>query len=370
MKVLTVIGTRPEAIKMAPVIAALRSRPREFDTRLCVTGQHRDMLDQVVDLFRLEVHHDLDLMAHDQSVFGITSRVLGGVGEVIACEAPDTVLIHGDTTTAFAAALAAYYRQVPVGHVEAGLRTYDKHHPFPEEMNRRLADALCDYHYAPTEGARANLLAERISPDNIVVTGNTAIDALLWAAREPCSFEEPALSSLGRARRLILVTAHRRESFGAPFREMCLAMRDLVEQREDIELVYPMHPNPSVRATVREILQGRDRIHLVEPLSYLPFVQLQRRAFLILTDSGGIQEEAPSLGKPVLVMREATERPEAVEAGAVRLVGTRREVIVREVRRLLEDETAYAAMAGAGNPFGDGHAAERIADHLAGIGKL
>ena len=364
MKVLVVIGTRPEVIKMAPVIAALEACPETFETRLCVSGQHREMLDQAVALFGLTVHHDLDIMAHGQSVFDISTRVLKGVGRVLEEERPDVALVHGDTTTAFAAALAGFYQRVPVGHVEAGLRTYDRHRPFPEEMNRRLADALCTAHYAPTERARANLLAERIDPGHIVVTGNTAIDALLWAAGQPCDFEDPLLARVGTVRRLILVTAHRRESFGAPFEAMCGALREVADANPDVELLYPVHPNPKVRRAVEALLTGHPRIHLVDPLSYLQFVHLQKRAYLVLTDSGGIQEEAPSLGTPVLVMRETTERPEAVEAGVLKLVGTARETIVAEVGRLLSDPAAYARMASAANPFGDGHAAARIVAHL------
>ncbi len=367
MKVLVVVGTRPEAIKMAPLVAALEARRDIFDTRLCVSGQHRDMMDSVIHLFGLTVHYDLNVMVHNQSVADITTKVLTGVSGVLEAESPDVVLIHGDTTTSFAAALAAHYHRAPVGHVEAGLRTHDKWHPFPEEMNRRLADALCDYHYAPTERARENLLAENIPPEQIVVTGNTAIDALLWAAKQPCSFDDPFLERAGADRRLILVTAHRRESFGAPFREMCSAMRDVVNHNDNVEVIYPMHPNPNVRKAACEILRGHERIRLVEPLGYLPFVQLQKKAYLILTDSGGIQEEAPSLGTPVLVMRDTTERPEAVDAGVSKLVGTKRADIAREVQQLLDKEADYNQMASAVNPFGDGHASERIAGHLADL---
>jgi len=275
------------------------------------------------------------------------------------------VLVHGDTTTSFTAALAGYYQRVPVGHVEAGLRTYDRYQPFPEESNRRLADALATYHYAPTESARENLAAERIVGDDVIVTGNTVIDALLEVAARPFSFEDPLLESVGRERKLILVTAHRRESFGEPFREMCLAMRDIAAGNPGVEIVYPVHPNPSVRAVTQEVLGGQPRIHLIAPLDYLPFVHLMKKAHLVLTDSGGIQEEAPSLGKPVLVMRAVTERPEAVAAGTVLLVGNRYERIVSETQRLLDDATAYTAMAARANPYGDGHAAERIAAHLA-----
>ena len=352
---------------MAPVVKALEGRPEVFDTRVCLTAQHRGLLDQVIALFGLRVDHDLDLMAPGQALTDITTGVLHGVGEVIADENPGMVLIHGDTTTSFATALAAYYQRVPVAHVEAGLRTGDKFQPYPEEMNRRLSGALCDYHYAPTEGAKANLLAEHVPEDRIVLTGNTAIDALLSVASLPHTFDDPALEALGSTRRLILVTAHRRENFGAPFVEMCGAMGDIVDRNPDVELVYPVHPNPNVREVVDKALRGRGRVHLIEPQDYLSFVQLQKKAHLILTDSGGIQEEAPSLGKPVLVMRETTERPEAVRAGVTRLVGSNREQIAGEVQRLLDDPGSYAAMARAENPFGDGRASERIVAHLASL---
>ncbi|MCC6145069.1 MAG: UDP-N-acetylglucosamine 2-epimerase (non-hydrolyzing), partial [Candidatus Hydrogenedentes bacterium] len=280
---------------------------------------------------------------------------------------PDIMLIHGDTTTSFAAALAGYYLKVPVGHVEAGLRTYDKHQPFPEEMNRRLGDALCDYHYAPTPGAKAHLLQEHLPEENIIVTGNTVIDALLDVAARPYTFTDALLEQAGQERKLLLVTAHRRESFGEPFREMCQAMRDLAANNADLEVIYPVHPNPNVRRVTDETLSGQNRVHLIEPLDYLPFVHLLKKAHIVLTDSGGIQEEAPSLGKPVLVMREVTERPEAIEAGTAKLVGNRYGRIVEEVQRLLDDREAYGAMANAANPYGDGKAAQRIADHLAGV---
>jgi len=368
MRILVVVGTRPEAIKMAPVIKALRSRPDRFqDVQVCLTAQHRELLDQVIRVFDIAVNYDLNLRAPDQSLHEVTSRVLTGVGGVLDAAGPDVVLVHGDTTTSFTAALAAYYRKTRIGHVEAGLRTYDKMRPFPEEMNRRLADALCDYHYAPTRGARDNLLRENIPADSVLVTGNTVIDALLYAAAQPYSFNDPLLEGAGRERRLLLVTAHRRESFGEPFREMCRAIADLAAQNADLEVIYPVHPNPSVRRVTAEILAGRERVHLIEPLDYLPFVHLLKKAAIVLTDSGGIQEEAPSLGKPVLVMREVTERPEAIEAGTAQLVGTRRDAIVKAVQRLLDDAAAYEAMANAVNPYGDGKASERITEHLAGL---
>lgn len=368
MKVLAVMGTRPEAIKMAPVVQALCARTDAFDCQVCLTAQHRELLDQVIRVFDLPVHHDLNVMAPNQTLFDITARVLVGMGAVLAEAKPDVVLVHGDTTTSFAAALAAYYQRIPVGHVEAGLRTYDKYQPYPEEMNRRLADALCDYHYAPTETARQHLLQEHIPASGIVVTGNTVIDALLHAANRPYLFDDPLLAAAGTGRRLLLVTAHRRESFGAPFEAMCEAMRALVERNRDLEIVYPVHPNPNVRRVTAAVLAGNDRVHLIDPLEYLPFVHLLKKAHIVMTDSGGVQEEAPSLGKPVLVMREVTERPEAIAAGTARLVGTTFDGIVGAVQQLLDDEAAYAAMANAVNPYGDGLAAARIADHLAGLG--
>ena len=368
MKVLFVIGTRPEAIKMAPVIRELRARESFFSVSVCLTAQHRELLDQVVAVFSIPVDYDLDLMKDDQSIFEITSNVLEGVGTVLNACNPDVALVHGDTTTSFAAALACYYKDVRVGHVEAGLRTFDKRRPFPEEMNRRLCDALCDYHYAPTPMARENLLKENIREEGIRVTGNTVIDALLDVADRPYRFTEPLLEEAGRARRLVLVTAHRRESFGERFVQMCTAMRDLARNNPDIEIIYPVHPNPNVRNVVNQVLKREDRVHLVEPLDYLPFIHLLKKATIVLTDSGGVQEEGPSLGKPVLVMRETTERPEAVEAGTALLVGNTYDGIVENVQRLLDDKAVYEAMATAVNPYGDGLASKRIADHLASVG--
>ncbi|MFP4501968.1 MAG: non-hydrolyzing UDP-N-acetylglucosamine 2-epimerase [Candidatus Hydrogenedentota bacterium] len=366
MKVLVVLGTRPEAIKMAPVVLELARRPG-FDVRVCLSAQHRDLLDQVIALFSLPVHHDLDVMRPGQSIFDVTASVLRGLRGVLEEEAPEAVLIHGDTTTSFTAALGAYYLQIPVGHVEAGLRTYDKFRPFPEEMNRRLSDALCDYHYAPTPRAAENLRAEHIDPAHIVITGNTVIDALLDVAARPYKFDDPLLDQAGTGKRLVLVTAHRRESFGPPFHRMCEAMRDIAAHNEDVEVIYPVHPNPNVRAVTEEILADTPRVHCIAPLGYEPFVHLLKKAHIVLTDSGGIQEEAPALGKPVLVMREVTERPEAVEAGTVRLVGTDYNAITTGVQRLLGDANAYAAMANAVSPYGDGKASARIADHLEGV---
>jgi UDP-N-acetylglucosamine 2-epimerase len=370
LKILIVLGTRPEAIKMAPIINELRIREKEFQVSVCLTAQHRDLLDQVIDLFSLPVDDDLDLMKQDQTIFDITANVLTKMADVLDARKPDVVLVHGDTTTTFAAALACYYKGIKVGHVEAGLRTYDKLRPFPEEMNRRLGDDLCDYHYAPTKGSRENLLKENIPEAEIRVTGNTVIDALLDVADRPFQFDDPLLRDVGKERRLILVTAHRRESFGDRFVQMCKAMRDLAQENSDVEIVYPVHPNPNVRKAVDEVLKNQDRVHLIKPLDYLSFVHLLKKAAIVLTDSGGIQEEAPSLGIPVLVMREVTERPEAIQAGTAMLVGNTYDGIVKNVQRLLNDEEAYGAMANAVNPYGDGKASKRIVDHLASLGEL
>lgn len=364
MRILSVFGTRPEAIKMAPVVKAL-SRAEGVRAAVCVTAQHRQMLDQVLDVFGIRPDYDLDIMAPGQNLADITNRALAGVGDAIETFRPDRVLVHGDTTTTFAAALAAYYARIPVGHVEAGLRTRDIYAPFPEEMNRRLTDTIADKLFAPTETARANLMAEGHPGAHIFVTGNTVIDALLDAValldREPgrrtaMTNRHPFLAS---ERRIVLVTGHRRENFGDGFERICNALKRL-SRRDDVEIVYPVHLNPNVQAPVNRILGGADRVHLVEPLGYLEFIHLMQKASIVITDSGGIQEEAPSLGKPVLVMRDVTERPEAVAAGTVRLVGTDEDKIVAECARLLDDERAYREMAQAINPYGDGKAAGRI----------
>ncbi len=369
-KVLVVFGTRPEAIKLAPVIRRLADDPR-FTAVTCVTSQHREMLDQVLKVFEILPRYDLAVMQPGQSLAGVTARVVRRVSEVVGRERPDVVLVQGDTTTTFAAALAAFYHRVPVGHVEAGLRTADRHQPFPEEINRRLTGVLADYHYAPTARSRDNLLAEGVDPGRILVTGNSGIDALLLArewTRGRAGAEGllgPGVSAL-RDRRVILVTAHRRESFGAPLEAICDAIRRIADRNPDVEIVYPVHLNPHVRRPVFAWLGEHPRIHLVEPLDYPAFVRAMDRAYLILTDSGGVQEEAPALGKPVLVMRHKTERAEAVEAGGARLVGTSVETIVPAVQQLLDDGETYAAMSRAGNPFGDGRASERIVEHLGG----
>jgi UDP-N-acetylglucosamine 2-epimerase (non-hydrolysing) len=362
---MVIFGTRPEAIKLAPVIAALRGRPDVFETRVAVTAQHREMLDQVLECFGVEPDYDLDIMEHGQSLSDITSRVLCGVEPLLANERPDIVLVQGDTTTVFAAALAAFYQQIPVGHVEAGLRTDDKYNPFPEEINRRLASVLADLHFAPTPAARDRLLAEGVAAGRVFVTGNTVIDALLWVLQMPFQFKGDELGWLqGYGGRLVLVTAHRRENLGEPLRRICKALRALPEAFDDVAVVYALHRNPAVREVAREVLGGAPRVRLVEPPEYVTFVNLMKRATLVITDSGGLQEEAPSLGVPVLVVRETTERPEGVEAGCTRLVGTQTETIVAEASRLLRDPEAYQAMARVANPYGDGKAAGRICDAL------
>lgn len=363
MKVMTIFGTRPEAIKMAPVIQELRRHP-EIETKVCVTAQHREMLDQVMDLFHLKADYDLNIMAQGQTLYDITGRVLRGLQEVFAEERPDCVLVHGDTTTTFTAALAAFYAQIPVGHVEAGLRTGNLLSPFPEEANRQLTGVLARYHFAPTETARANLLRENKKEENIYVVGNTVIDALLATVKKDYTFEDKEIEQIEEHKRVILVTTHRRENLGAPMHHVYRALRRLVDDIPDTEIVFPVHRNPLVREAVAEELEGHDRIHLVEPMEYEPFTNLMARSAIVLTDSGGIQEEAPSLGKPVLVLRDTTERPEAVEAGTVALVGTDEEAIYETAHRLLTDEAAYRQMAEAVNPYGDGKAAARIAGWL------
>jgi UDP-N-acetylglucosamine 2-epimerase (non-hydrolysing) len=368
MKILTVFGTRPEAIKMAPVVHALQ-QTAGMNTRVCVTAQHRQMLDQVLQLFEIQPDFDLDLMTPGQDLTDITSNVLLGLRPVLKQWRPDWVLVHGDTTTTLAASLAAYYEKIPVGHVEAGLRTHNIYSPWPEEINRRIAGSVASAHFSPTAGARDNLLRENVDPQQIVVTGNTVIDALQEVVRRLRTDDGLRQSLHARfpfldpGRRLILVTGHRRENFGAGFEHICHALRDL-GQRSDVQIVYPVHLNPNVQEPVHRILGRCPHIHLIEPQDYLPFVFLMERAHLLLTDSGGIQEEAPSLGKPVLVMRDTTERPEAVEAGTVLLVGTDHDCIVAAATKLLGDPDAYQRMSQAHNPYGDGRAARRIAQYL------
>jgi UDP-N-acetylglucosamine 2-epimerase (non-hydrolysing) len=358
VKVLSTFGTRPEAIKMAPVLAELSRFPGAIESRVCVTAQHREMLDQVLDVFGIVPDVDLDVMTNDQAPWQVVACVLEGLSRVLADETPDLVLVHGDTTTTMAASLAAFYRKIPVGHVEAGLRTHDPYYPFPEEMNRVVADDLASLHFAPTARARESLLREGVRAGTVFVTGNTVIDALLEVAgRDGGGGALPVPVPPGA--RLVLVTAHRRENFGEPLRDICLALRDVADAHLDAVVVYPVHLNPNVQRTAHEVLEGHPRVTLTEPLSYEPFVRLMARAHVVVTDSGGIQEEAPSLGKPVLVLRNETERPEAVDAGTVRLVGTKRDVVAREVSRLLSNGAAYMEMAAAVNPYGDGRAATR-----------
>ena len=365
---MVVFGTRPEAIKMAPVVRALRQN----DSILCqvtVTAQHREMLDQVLKLFKMIPDFDLNLMRHGQTLTEITTRALSGLKEVFQRELPDLVLVHGDTSTTFVAALAAFYAQIPVGHVEAGLRTGNKYSPFPEEMNRRLASVLTDFHFAPTETAKNNLLLEGVDSEKIFVTGNTVIDALLATVKPDYNFLDPHIQTLlkrGEKSRMILVTTHRRENLGEPMRQIYQALKSTLDLFPDTYIIFPVHKNPKVRKVVTEVLGSHPRVNLVEPMDYEPFVNLMAQSHLILTDSGGIQEEAPSLGIPVLVVRDTTERPEAVVAGTVSLVGTEYESVFSELKRLLGDRNSYQKMAMATNPYGDGCAAERIVKIIQG----
>jgi len=370
VKILAVFGTRPEAIKMAPVVHALR---KKVDVKVCVTAQHRQMLDQVLTLFEITPDYDLDIMKPGQDLFDVTSKVLLGIKKILQSVNPDIVLVHGDTTTSMAVSMAAFYLRIPVGHVEAGLRTYDINSPFPEEFNRQLTSKITELHFAPTEIARQNLLDERVSDSQIFVTGNTVIDALLSMVEKAraVNFSDSVLEGapfLKQAKidipRIVLVTGHRRENFGQGFEEICHALYDIASKNPDIKIVYPVHLNPNVRGPVNRILSNIDNVHLIEPMEYLTFIKLMDLSYLILTDSGGIQEEAPSLGKPVLVMRDTTERPEAVEAGTVKLVGTNKKEIVTMVNQLLENKELYTKMSRAHNPYGDGNASHTICDIL------
>lgn len=372
-----VFGTRPEAIKMAPLVKKLQTDKDSFETIVCVTGQHREMLDQVLEIFEITPDYDLNIMRKGQDLYDVTSRVLTGMRDVLTEVKPDIVLVHGDTTTSTAAALAAFYQQIPVGHVEAGLRTHNIYSPWPEEMNRQLTGRIATYHFSPTQLSRKNLLQENVGEEKIHVTGNTVIDALYWvidkmqknaALREKTEQQVAEagydVKRLSANRRLVLITGHRRENFGDGFINICTAIRDLAQRYPDVDFVYPMHLNPNVRKPIHEVfgedLGGRENLFFIEPLEYLSFVCLMKYADIVLTDSGGIQEEAPGLGKPVLVMRDTTERPEALDAGTVRLVGTDYQKIVSEVSLLLNDKDTYDAMSHAVNPYGDGHACERI----------
>ena len=354
-KIICVVGTRPEAIKMAPVILALKNEPWA-EVKVLATAQHRHMLDQVLNFFGIEPDIDLDIMRPNQALTTLTARLLLDMDDVLLAEKPDVVLVQGDTTTVMTVALACFYHRIPIGHVEAGLRTWDMQNPFPEEANRVIAGKLARWHFAPTEGSRQNLLREGVPDVDIVVTGNTVIDALLMTAAKDLEIG----IELDASKRLVLVTSHRRENFGDPFRNICRALRILAENNPDVEILYPVHPNPNVKDVAHETLGTCPNISLCEPLDYAPFVAAMKRAYLIISDSGGVQEEAPALGKPVLVLRDETERPEAVEQGVVKLVGSNYERIVQETQRLLDDEAAYRAMARGVSPYGDGHGAERI----------
>ena len=380
-KIMLVFGTRPEAIKMAPLVKEFQKYPESFQTLVCVTGQHREMLDQVLRIFDIVPDFDLDIMKHGQDLYDVTSRVLLGMRDVLTASRPDVVLVHGDTTTSTAAALAAFYQQIPVGHVEAGLRTHNVFSPWPEEMNRQITTRIASYHFAPTPLSRKNLLQEGIADELITVTGNTVIDALRWVVdkiRKDSSLNlELAgqlkatgydVKRLASPRRLVLITGHRRENFGEGFLNICQAIKELTVRYPEVDFVFPMHPNPNVRQPIREVfgekLSDQGNIFFIEPLEYLSFVYLMEKASIVLTDSGGIQEEAPGLGKPVLVMRDTTERPEALEAGTVKLVGTSRDTIVNELSRLLDDPASYEKMSKALNPYGDGKACGRIVERL------
>ncbi len=357
-KVLFVVGTRPEAIKLAPVILAARWKP-QLEVKVLATAQHRELLDDVLRVFNIVPDFDLDVMSADQTLSEVTAKVLTGVENILKKERPDLVIIQGDTNTVLTTALACYYQKIPVAHVEAGLRTYDKYRPFPEEINRTLVSHIADFNFCPTPRAKENLLREGIKEDKILVTGNTVVDALFLALKKPASFGRE-FEDIDFSKSIILLTAHRRENFGIPLENICHAVKDIVERFDDVEVVYPVHPNPNVQKTVRKILSSQSRVHLLPSLDYLSFCHLMQKSYLVLTDSGGIQEEAPSLNKPVLVLREVTERPEAVEVGAAKLVGTDKEVIVDEASMLLTDRRGYEKMVAPPNPFGDGEAAGRV----------
>lgn len=361
IKVMSIFGTRPEAIKMAPLVKELEKR-EEIESIVCVTAQHREMLDQVLETFDIKPDYDLNIMKQGQSLGGVTMRALEGLEKVIKEEKPDMVLVHGDTTTTFAGALAAFYNQVAIGHVEAGLRTYDKYSPFPEEMNRQMVDCLTDMYFAPTEISKENLLKQSIDESKIYITGNTAIDAMSTTVKE--NYNHPELEWIKKNERLILLTAHRRENLGEPMRHIFKGIRRVLEEFHDVKVIYPIHMNPKVREVAKEVFGNCDRVHMIEPLEVFDFHNFQNKAFIILTDSGGIQEEAPSLGKPVLVLRDTTERPEGIKAGTLKLVGTDEEIIYRETKKLLTDSTVYEKMSKASNPYGDGHASERIVDEI------
>jgi len=362
-KIITIFGTRPEAIKMAPLIKELEKR-EEIESKVCVTAQHREMLDQVLELFDIQPDFDLNIMQTKQTLTGITNRVLEGLEEVFKEENPDMILVHGDTTTTFAGGLAAFYQQIKVGHVEAGLRTFNKYFPFPEEMNRKLTGSLADLHFAPTKGSKENLLREGIKENDIYITGNTVIDAMKHTVEENYIFQNDELNNIDFSKKIIMITAHRRENWGEGIQNICIALNKIVEENNDVELVYLVHLNPVVKDVVFERLGGKDRIHLLSPLDTKETHNLMNKSFMVMTDSGGLQEEAPHLGKPVLVLRDVTERPEAVEAGTVKLVGTDIEQIVNEANELLRNPEAYFKMSKSINPYGDGIASERIVEAI------
>ena len=386
-KILIVFGTRPEAIKMAPLVKEFQKFPKHFETKVCVTAQHREMLDQVLDLFEITPEYDLDIMKPGQDLYDVTSNVLLGMKEVLTDYKPDVVFVHGDTSTTFAASLAAFYQQISVAHIEAGLRTGNIYSPWPEEANRQLTTQITSYHFAPTATSKTNLLKENVSEQSIAVTGNTVIDALFLALEKiknsakleseiinsinkhlPSSYQLPDINNgLPQDQKMILVTGHRRENHGQGFINICTALKEIALSNPTINIVYPVHLNPNVQKPVKELLSDVENIHLIEPLQYEQFIYMMDKSYFIITDSGGVQEEAPSLGKPVLVMRDTTERPEALEAGTVKLVGTDTQLIIKEAQELIDDERAYSAMSKASNPYGDGHACEKIVDFLANV---
>ena len=363
IKVMTVFGTRPEAIKMAPLVLELQKQSQRFEAITTVSAQHREMLDQVLDIFHIKPDYDLNIMHARQTLTDITSNVLINLDKILKEAKPDIVLVHGDTTTTFAASVAAFYNQIPIGHVEAGLRTWEKYSPYPEEMNRQMTDAMTDLYFAPTNQSKANLLKENHKEDNIYITGNTAIDALKQTVDK--EYHHDILDKVSPDNKLILLTMHRRENQGEPMRRVFKVIREVVESREDVEVIYPVHLSPAVQETAKEILGNTERIHLISPLDVVDFHNLAARSYFIMTDSGGVQEEAPSLGKPVLVLRDTTERPEGVEAGTLKLVGTESEKVKKEMEELLDNDAEYRRMAQAKNPYGDGKASERILDAIA-----
>ena len=363
IKVMTVFGTRPEAIKMAPLVLELQKQSQRFEAITTVSAQHREMLDQVLDIFHIKPDYDLNIMHARQTLTDITSNVLINLDKILKEAKPDIVLVHGDTTTTFAASVAAFYNQIPIGHVEAGLRTWEKYSPYPEEMNRQMTDAMTDLYFAPTNQSKANLLKENHKEDNIYITGNTAIDALKQTVDK--EYHHDILDKVSPDNKLILLTMHRRENQGEPMRRVFKVIREVVESREDVEVIYPVHLSPAVQEAAKEILGNTERIHLISPLDVVDFHNLAARSYFIMTDSGGIQEEAPSLGKPVLVLRDTTERPEGVEAGTLKLVGTESEKVKKEMEELLDNDAEYQRMAQAKNPYGDGKASERILDAIA-----